>query len=110
MDRRQWFNIFALRTRRLSVLKHQFNWYLVPAIIFALLIAVFFVYVPKFHAVLDTAAVPAAHWFLPMGFGESEFLAIVKAGAGRKSWIQVEDREYPLALHATLGSGYFADS
>lgn len=65
----QWFNLFALRTRRLSVLKHRLNWYLIPAIVFALLIAIFFLYVPKFHAVLGTAVVPVEHWFLPMGFG-----------------------------------------
>jgi sodium/potassium-transporting ATPase subunit alpha len=66
---RQWFNLFALRTRRLSVIKHRFNWYLVPAIIFALLIAIFFLYVPKFNSTLDTAVVPVQHWFLPMAFG-----------------------------------------
>lgn len=65
----QWFNLFALRTRRLSVLKHSFNWYLLPAIVFALLIAVFFLYVPKFNSVLGTARVPVEHWFLPMAFG-----------------------------------------
>jgi sodium/potassium-transporting ATPase subunit alpha len=65
----QWFNLFALRTRRLSVLQHRWNWYLVPAIIFSLIIAIIFLYIPKFHDVLSTTTVPVAHWFLPMAFG-----------------------------------------
>lgn len=66
----------AVRTRRLSLLQHPplfrratRNFYLFPAIIFALLIAVFFLYVPKFQTVLGTAVVPVEHWFLPMAFG-----------------------------------------
>jgi len=73
---RQWFNLMAVRTRRLSLLQHPplfrratRNFYLFPAIIFALLIAVFFLYVPKFQTVLGTAVVPVEHWFLPMAFG-----------------------------------------
>ncbi|QIX01269.1 hypothetical protein AMS68_006786 [Peltaster fructicola] len=65
----QWFNLFALRTRRRSVLAHSMNWYLVPAVIFALLIAIFFLYVPNFHDSLGTSTVPVEYWFLPMGFG-----------------------------------------
>ncbi|KAK4927905.1 hypothetical protein LTR49_005327 [Elasticomyces elasticus] len=65
----QWFNLFAVRTRRLSVLNHRFNYYLLPAIIFALLIAILFLYVPKFHSVLGTSIVPVEYWFLPMAFG-----------------------------------------
>lgn len=45
------------------------NWYLLPAIVFALLIAIFFLYVPKFHDALATATIPVEYWFLPMGFG-----------------------------------------
>lgn len=84
---RQWFNIFALRTRRLSVVNHRFNWYLVPAILFALLIAIFFLYVPKFHEALGTAIVPVAHWFLPMGFG----MGLLLLDEGRKFLV----RKYP---------------
>jgi len=40
-----------------------------PAIIFAMVIAIFFLYVPKFHSVLSTAIVPVECWFLPFGFG-----------------------------------------
>ncbi|KAK4549384.1 hypothetical protein LTR36_006381 [Oleoguttula mirabilis] len=76
----QWFNLFAVRTRRLSVLNHRFNWYLVPAIVFALSIAILFLYVPKLHDVLGTATVPVAYWFLPMGFG----LGLLLLDEGRK--------------------------
>ncbi|WPH03057.1 Hypothetical protein R9X50_00593100 [Acrodontium crateriforme] len=65
----QWFNIFAVRTRRRSILSHQINWYIFPAVVFALLVAILFLYVPKFHSVLGTATVPVQFWFLPMAFG-----------------------------------------
>ncbi|KAF2399720.1 calcium ATPase [Trichodelitschia bisporula] len=72
----QWFNLLAVRTRRLSLLHHPplfraatRNMYLFPAMAFALLIAVFFLYVPKFQSVLGTTSVPVAHYFLPMAFG-----------------------------------------
>ena len=91
---RQWFNLFALRTRRLSVVNHRFNWYLVPAIIFALLIAIFFLYVPKFHQVLDTAIVPVAHWFLPMAFG----MGLLLLDETRKFFV----RKFPKSLIAKV--------
>lgn len=66
----------AVRTRRLSLLQHPplfrnstRNYWLFPAILFSLLIAIFFLYVPKFQTDLGTAAVPVAYWFLPMSFG-----------------------------------------
>jgi sodium/potassium-transporting ATPase subunit alpha len=66
----------AVRTRRLSIIQHPplfrketSNVFLFPAIIFALLIAILFLYVGKIQTVLGTAVVPVAHWFLPMGFG-----------------------------------------
>ncbi|WYZ42351.1 hypothetical protein EsH8_VI_000050 [Colletotrichum jinshuiense] len=72
----QWFNLMALRTRRLSLFQHPpignkrtQNWYLFPAIIFALLMAIFWLYVPEFQRTLDTAPVPVEYWFLPMTFG-----------------------------------------
>lgn len=88
----QWFNIWAVRVRHLSVLQHRFNWYIVPAIIFALLIAIFFLYVPKFHSVLGTSTVPVAHWFLPMAFG----MGLLLLEEGRK-WLV---RKYPKSLLA----------
>ncbi|PNS21486.1 Sodium/potassium-transporting ATPase subunit alpha-A [Sphaceloma murrayae] len=67
----QWFTLLAIRTRRLSLVQHPVwrNLYLGPAIVFALLIAVFFLYVPRFQETLGTSEVPVEHWFLPMGFG-----------------------------------------
>lgn len=37
--------------------------------LFALAMAFFWLYVPEFQNVLDTAGVPVEHWFLPMAFG-----------------------------------------
>ncbi|KAK3067368.1 hypothetical protein LTR53_015804 [Teratosphaeriaceae sp. CCFEE 6253] len=90
----QWFNLFAVRTRRLSVLNHRFNWYLPPAIIFALLVAILFLYVPKFHSVLGTSVVPVAHWFLPMGFG----MGILLLDEGRKFLV----RRFPRSFVAKM--------
>ena len=66
----------AVRTRRLSILsqpplfrRSTQNPYLLPAIVFAVVFAIFFMYVPKFNSVLSTSPVPVEFWFLPMGFG-----------------------------------------
>jgi sodium/potassium-transporting ATPase subunit alpha len=90
----QWFNLFALRTRRLSVLQHSFNWYLLPAIIFSLVIAIFFLYLPKFHSVLGTSTVPVEHWFLPMGFG----MGLLLLDEGRKFLV----RRFPESFVAKI--------
>ncbi|KAK2054286.1 Na,H/K antiporter P-type ATPase [Colletotrichum caudatum] len=72
----QWFNLMAIRTRRLSLFQHPpvgnrqtQNLYLFPAIVFALLMAIFWLYVPDFQSALATAPVPVEYWFLPMCFG-----------------------------------------
>ncbi|OHW91807.1 k antiporter p-type ATPase [Colletotrichum incanum] len=72
----QWFNLMAIRTRRLSLFQHPpvgnkrtQNLYLFPAIVFALLMAIFWLYVPEFQTTLGTAPVPVEYWFLPMTFG-----------------------------------------
>lgn len=72
----QWFNLMAVRTRRLSIIHHPplfrnatRNWYLFPAILFALAFALFFLYVPAFHDSLGTTTVPVEHWFIPFGLG-----------------------------------------
>ena len=87
----------AVRTRRLSVLQHPplfrratRNLYLFPAILFALVVVVIFLYIPKLQSVLDTTSVPVAHYFLPMGFG----MGILLLDEGRK-WIV---RKYPKSL------------
>jgi sodium/potassium-transporting ATPase subunit alpha len=98
---RQWFVLMALRTRRLSFLQHPplfrkatQNLYLFPAIILSLLVAIFFLYVPKFQEKLSTAIVPVAHWFLPMAFG----LAILLLDEGRK----YVARKYPKGIVAKI--------
>jgi sodium/potassium-transporting ATPase subunit alpha len=83
----------AVRTRRLSILSHPplfrkntKNIYLFPAIVFSLLIVIFFLYVPKFHSVLGTATVPVTHWFLPMGFGMAILLIDESRKFGVRKW------------------------
>lgn len=72
----QWFSLMALRTRRLSIFQHPpafdkatQNLYLFPAMAFALVMAVFWLYIPKLQQTLNTTSVPAEHFFLPATFG-----------------------------------------
>ncbi|KAK0636109.1 hypothetical protein B0T17DRAFT_482038 [Bombardia bombarda] len=72
----QWFNLLAVRTRRLSIFQHPplfkketRNYYLFPAVLFALVMAFFWLYIPSLQSVLGTAQVPVEYWFLPMSFG-----------------------------------------
>ncbi|PMD19532.1 calcium ATPase [Hyaloscypha hepaticicola] len=83
----QWFNLMALRTRRLSIFQHPpafnkttQNLYLFPAIAFALVMAIFWLYIPQLQNVLGTSSVPAEHFFLPATFG----LGILFLDEGRK--------------------------
>jgi sodium/potassium-transporting ATPase subunit alpha len=91
----------ATRTRRLSILQHPplvrrvtRNLYLFPAIFFALVVAVIFLYVPKLQSVLSTTSVPAVHYFLPMAFG----MGLLLLDEGRK-WVV---RTYPKGLLAKM--------
>jgi sodium/potassium-transporting ATPase subunit alpha len=66
----------AIRTRTQSILAHPpifkketANYYLIPAVLFSLLMAILFLYPKKFQQVLGNMPVPAAHWFIPMAFG-----------------------------------------
>lgn len=66
----------AVRTRHLSLFqqpplfdRRTRNVYLFPAMLFALAVAFFWLYVPEFQRVLGTAQVPVEYWFLPMTFG-----------------------------------------
>ncbi|CAK7226228.1 hypothetical protein SCUCBS95973_006129 [Sporothrix curviconia] len=72
----QWFNLLAMRTRRLSIFQHPplfnkrtQNLYLFAAVGFAVGMVIFWLYVPKFQTVLGNMPVPVEHWFLPMAFG-----------------------------------------
>jgi len=77
----------ALRTRRLSIFQHPpafnkatQNLYLFPAIAFALVMAIFWLYIPQLQSTLGTTSVPAEHFFLPAAFG----LGILALDEGRK--------------------------
>ncbi|KAF2239689.1 calcium ATPase [Viridothelium virens] len=87
----QWFNLMAVRTRRLSIVsqppffRHSTqNLYLLPAIAFAVVIAIFFMYIHKFQSVLGTSPVPVEYWFLPMSFG----MGILLLDEGRKLMVR----------------------
>jgi sodium/potassium-transporting ATPase subunit alpha len=87
MNSRQWFNLMAVRTRRLSIFQHPpafnkrtQNLYLFPAIVFALVMAIFWLYIPELQDVLATTRVPVEHYFLPATFG----LFILFADEARK--------------------------
>ncbi|KAK4220955.1 Sodium/potassium-transporting ATPase subunit alpha-1 [Podospora fimiseda] len=93
----QWFNLLAVRTRRLSILQHPplfhkatRNYYLFPAILFALVMAFFWLYIPSLQSVLGTAEVPVEYWFLPMAFG----MGILLLDEGRKFVV----RRYPKGM------------
>lgn len=83
----QWFALMALRTRRLSIFQHPpafnrqtQNLYLFPAIAFALVMAVFWLYIPELQSALGTTRVPVEHFFLPAAFG----LAVLFLDESRK--------------------------
>ncbi|KAH8841598.1 hypothetical protein MCOR27_000575 [Pyricularia oryzae] len=83
----QWFNLLAMRTRRLSIFQHlpffnkdSQNLWIVPAVLFSLVMAFFWLYIPALQVTLGTTAVPVEYWFLPMAFG----LALLLFDEGRK--------------------------
>ncbi|PHH82144.1 hypothetical protein CDD82_6834 [Ophiocordyceps australis] len=95
----QWFNLMATRTRRLSIFQHPplfnkktQNLYLFPSIVFSLGMAVIWLYIPSIQTIIDTAAVPVEHWFLPFTFG----LAIILLDEARRFWV----RRWPNGLLA----------
>ncbi|KAH8115708.1 sodium-potassium ATPase [Phellopilus nigrolimitatus] len=67
----QWGNLFASRCRRLSIFQHTpaQNWYVFPAAMMALVIGVFFSYLPWFRHIFQTRGVAVEYFFLPMAFG-----------------------------------------
>ncbi|RPA85928.1 membrane-associated ion-transporting ATPase [Ascobolus immersus RN42] len=97
----QWVMLFAVRTRRQSVFqqipffnKATENWRLIPAILFALVVSIFFLYVPFFQRTVGTTPVPVEYWFLPFAFG----LGILLIDEARK-WCA---RRWPTGLAARL--------
>lgn len=72
----QCFVLLALRTRRLSIFQHPpafnkqtQNLYLFPAMVFALAMAIFWLYIPGLQNTLGTSNVPVEYFFLPAAFG-----------------------------------------
>ncbi|KAM0146899.1 hypothetical protein ACHAQE_010494 [Botrytis cinerea] len=89
----QWFNLMALRTRRLSIFQHPpafnketQNLYIFPAILFALVMAIFWLYIPQLQSVLDTSQVPVEHFFLPAAFGVGILLLDEARKWGVRRW------------------------
>ncbi|WZH49949.1 H+ k+-exchanging atpase [Fusarium acuminatum] len=89
----QWFNLMATRTRRLSIFQHPplfnretQNWYLFPAILFSLVMAIFWLYIPPLRPVLGTTGVPVEHWFLPFAFGMFQLLLDEARKYGVRKW------------------------
>ncbi|KAH9955492.1 hypothetical protein BC827DRAFT_1236737 [Russula dissimulans] len=68
----QWGNLLSTRTRRSSILQQPPTWGVnratIPAAICALVIGIFFSYVPVFHKVFQTSKIPARHFFIPLTF------------------------------------------
>ncbi len=64
---RQWFSLMSLRIRPPSIADS--NLLPFPAIVFALCMAIFWLYITQLQAVLATSRVPAEHFFLPAAFG-----------------------------------------
>lgn len=67
----QIFNLFAMRTRYLSVFQHlpMKNKYLFVVIPFALAATFIVNYIPAIHSALGTAQVPVEYYFIAVGFG-----------------------------------------
>jgi len=97
----QWFNLLATRTRRQSIFqmppifnRKTQNLYIIPAIIFAIVIVFIFCYIPGLQSVISTTQVPVENWFIPFTFG----LAILLYDEVRKFCV----RRYPNSLIARL--------
>ena len=97
----QWFNLMALRTRRLSIFQHPpafnkrtQNLYLFPAILFAVTMIFVFCYIPGLQTTVNTTSVPVEHFFLPMAFG----FGILLLDEGRKFAV----RKWPKSLLAKV--------
>jgi sodium/potassium-transporting ATPase subunit alpha len=72
----QWFNLFATRTRRLSIFqqppafnKVTQNLWLFPAIAFALVVIFIFLYIPGLDKAIGSSRIPVEYFFFPIAFG-----------------------------------------
>jgi sodium/potassium-transporting ATPase subunit alpha len=71
----QWGTLLIVRTRKQSIFQQPpyfkpstANWFILPAMITALSLAVFFSYIPDLQKVFDTRGVPAEHYGLPLAY------------------------------------------
>lgn len=96
----QYFDLMALRTRRLSLFQQWPFWgksrnlWIIPAICISFLIAIFFSYIKAIQNVFLTRGIPAEHFFLPMAFG----VVTLSADELRKLYI----RSYPKSILAKV--------
>ncbi|KDQ14226.1 hypothetical protein BOTBODRAFT_55652 [Botryobasidium botryosum FD-172 SS1] len=92
----QWGNLLATRTRKLSIFQHlpSKNWYIFPAMLTALILAIFFSYVPFFQRTFLTRGISVEYYFLPMAFAA----CIVLLDEARKYWV----RQNPSGILAKL--------
>lgn len=92
----QLFNLFAMRTRYLSVFQHlpMKNKYLFIVIPFALAATFIVNYIPAIHSALGTAQVPVEYYFIAVGFG-----AIVVVYDELRKW---NNRKHPKSILAKI--------
>lgn len=93
----QWFNLLSTRTRRLSIFQQNplgnqstRNYYIFPAALIALILAVFFSYIPLFQNIFGTSGIAVEYYFLPMSYG----LALLFLDESRKYWIRGHARSF----------------
>ncbi|KAH9059426.1 sodium-potassium ATPase [Lactarius deliciosus] len=94
----QWGNLLSTRTRRSSIFQQPPTWgvnrMVIPSAICALLIGIFFCYVPVFHNIFQTSNIPAKHFFIPLTFA----LALLILDETRKLIV----RKYPKSFLAWI--------
>jgi sodium/potassium-transporting ATPase subunit alpha len=97
----QFFNLMAVRTRRLSIFQHPplfnkatQNYALFPAMLFAIGIIFVFCYIPQLQTTIGTAGLPAEFFFFPVAFG----LGLLFIDEARKWWV----RKYPKGFLAKI--------
>ncbi|KAN0129016.1 cation transporting ATPase [Lactarius tabidus] len=94
----QWGNLLSTRTRRSSIFQQPPSWGVnrttIPAAICALIIGIFFSYVPPFHNVFQTSDIPVKFFFIPMSFA----LALLVLDETRKLLV----RKYPCSVLAWI--------
>ncbi|CAO1623254.1 unnamed protein product [Sympodiomycopsis kandeliae] len=97
----QWGTLLIVRTRKLSIFQQPpygkpstSNWYILPAMILALLIAVFLSYIPALQNVFQTRGIPAENYGLAIAYA----LFMIAVDEGRKFCV----RRWPQGLLAKM--------